>query len=451
MSEDRLMGQQLDEYRLEKLLGQGGMARVYRGLDVGLKRYAAIKIIDTPFQRDEAYLRRFEVEAQAIAQLDHPNIVSLYRYGHAQDVLYMAMKYVEGADLQAVLSGYEQNGELMPWKEALRVLREIASALDYAHSKGVIHRDIKPSNIMLDEQGRAYLTDFGLVLLTAQGTQGQIFGTPQYIAPEQAISSAGAVPQTDFYAIGVILYRMVTGTLPFDHDDMLEIAMLHMTEEPPPPSQHCPEISYALESVILKSLAKEPKDRYSDGAALIAALEAIGAEVPPLAMAPALSIMDRVALDMDLPPPPISPSEPLSSTTTAAAISSKISSFSPKLVWIGVIVLLLLLLAGALSLFGDGDDDVGETAVSVPTKPVDDAEETVAENNPMPLPQKTNTPVHSPTAEPEADTVITTPEVETTSTISPTPSSTAMPAVSPIPAQTNTPVYLYLPIIIKEP
>lgn len=380
MSEDRLIGQQLDEYRLEKLLGQGGMARVYRGLDVGLKRYAAVKIIDTPFRQDEEYLRRFQVEAQAIAQLDHPNIVSVYRYGRAENVLYMAMKYVEGADLNAVLSGYEKNGELMPWEDVLRILREIASALDYAHSKGVIHRDIKPSNIMLDGSGRAYLTDFGLVLLTAQGTQGQIFGTPQYIAPEQAISSAGAIPQSDFYAIGVILYRMVTGTLPFDHEDMLEIAMLHMTAEPPPPSQHRPEIGHALEQIILKTLAKEPRDRYPDGAALMAALEAVGQELPPPAIMPTLSIMDRVALDMEyLPPPPVSPgiapaSSPMDVSTAETvlppppAITQNKSSFSPKMMTIGGIVLLLFLVAGAMAMFGGGDEgDEMETAVYTPS------------------------------------------------------------------------------------
>lgn len=388
MSDDQLIGQQLNEYRLEKLLGQGGMARVYRGLDVGLKRYAAIKVIDTPFQRDEEYLRRFEVEAQAIAQLDHPNIVSLYRYGQAEDVLYMAMKYVEGADLHAILSGYEDSGDFMPWEEVLRVMREVSSALDYAHNKGVVHRDIKPSNIMIDEQGRAYLTDFGLALLTAQGTQGQIFGTPQYIAPEQAISSAGAVPQSDFYAIGVILYRMMTGVLPFDHDDLLEIAMLHMTEPPTPPRAHRPDITPDVEAVILKCLAKEPEARYVNGAEFVAALEQVGNKVVAPMSVPALSIMERVALDMErLPPPP-----PLTDGSNAAIAPQSIPTpppvpspervvvepeptelptdtglpVSPKLLGIGGILLLLLLLGGGyfLSGRGDGDDDDSDTAVA---------------------------------------------------------------------------------------
>jgi len=486
MSEDRLIGQQLDEYQIEKLLGQGGMAQVYRGLDVGLKRYAAIKIIDTPFRRDEEYLRRFAVEAQAIAQLDHPNIVSVYRYGQAQDVLYMAMKYVEGADLHVILSGYEKNGELMPWDDALRVLRDLTSALDYAHSKGVIHRDIKPSNIMLDGEGRTYLTDFGLVLLTAQGTQGQIFGTPQYIAPEQAISSAGAVPQSDLYAIGVILYRMVTGTLPFDHEDMLEIAMLHMTEEPPPPSQHRPEISYALENIILKSLAKEPRDRYPNGAALIAALEAIGQEIPPPAMAPALSILDRVALDREfLPPPPVSPPIPAAAShaetvpfppstpppTTAAATvptapAKEWSPVPPKIV-IGIVILLMLCLAaGGLALFSGGDDGENaevivmetavnptneptitstiETAVNPTIKPVNENSQVVVATA---IPEKTGYHVYLPAIASEADGIAANQETTITPAPLPTNTSTPLPTATPEPtATTPSPTAYHLTI-----
>jgi serine/threonine protein kinase len=205
---DPLIGKQLDEYILEKLLGQGGMARVYRGLDTGLQRYAAIKVIDTPHQRDESYIARFEREALAIAQLDHPHIVTVYRYGRVGQLLYLAMKYIEGADLQAILNGFEQDKEFMDFDDVTRLLREIGAAVDYAHSQGVIHRDIKPSNVMLDAHGQAYLTDFGLALLTEQGTQGEILGSPKYIAPEQAISSADAVNQSDVYALGVILYRM---------------------------------------------------------------------------------------------------------------------------------------------------------------------------------------------------------------------------------------------------
>ncbi|MCP4601634.1 MAG: serine/threonine protein kinase, partial [Proteobacteria bacterium] len=201
---DSLLEQQLDEYRLETLLGQGGMARVYRALDVRLNRYTAVKVIDTPFRADSDYILRFEREAQAIAQLEHPHIVSVYRYGEDDGLLYIAMQYIEGSDLGSVLDSYQQGLEFIEPKDAQRIIREVCLALDYAHSKGVVHRDIKPANIMLDEQGAVFLTDFGLALISEIGTRGEIFGSPHYISPEQAISSAGAVPQSDLYAVGII-------------------------------------------------------------------------------------------------------------------------------------------------------------------------------------------------------------------------------------------------------
>jgi serine/threonine protein kinase len=307
-----LLGRKLDEYRLEALLGKGGMAGVYRGLDVRLKRYVAIKVIDSPLRSDSEYIVRFEHEAQAFAQLEHPHIVGLYRYGEANGLLYMAMQYIDGADLGTVLANYREDQEFIEPEEASRIIREICLALDYVHSRGVIHRDIKPSNIMLDKQGRAILTDFGLALLTELGTRGEIFGSPHYIAPEQVVSSASVVPQSDLYAVGVILYEMLTGELPFDAENPLDIAMLHMTEPPRPPRELRPDISPEVEAVILKALAKEPEQRYQNGAelddALDRALQVIPAETPatPRATAPRLSVLERVAGELaDRPLPPI--------------------------------------------------------------------------------------------------------------------------------------------------
>jgi len=319
--EDSLLGRQLDEYRLDALLGHGGMARVYRGLDVRLKRYAAIKVIDAPFRADSDHVMRFEREAQAIAQLEHPRIVRLYRYGEAEGQLYMAMQYIEGADLGSVLASYREDGEFIESEEAARIVREVCLALDYAHGQGIIHRDVKSSNIMLDRQGRAILTDFGLALLTQLGTQGEIFGSPHYIAPEQAISSANAVPQSDLYAVGVVLYEMFTGQLPFDAQDPLDVAMLHMTESPRPPRELRPEISPELEAAILKALAKEPEERYQSGAeladALDRALRATPVEAPSVSgvTASRLTIPDRVAVksvDRSLPPIPAAVATPAS-------------------------------------------------------------------------------------------------------------------------------------------
>ncbi len=268
-----LTGQQLDEYQLDTLVGRGGMAHVYLGQDVRLKRKVAVKVIDTPFRADSNYMQRFEREAQAIAQLDHPNIVRLYRYGEVHGVLYMAMQYIEGVDLGEHIAAYRDKGEFVPLAEIKRIVRDVCGALDYAHNKGVIHRDVKPANVVIAENGNAILTDFGLALLTEEGTRGEVFGTPYYIAPEQAISSASVVPQSDLYAVGVMLYEMLTGELPFAASDPMDVAMQHMSEPPRPPRELRSEISPELEVVVLKVLAKEPEDRYPTGAALASALE----------------------------------------------------------------------------------------------------------------------------------------------------------------------------------
>lgn len=306
MNEDPFLNKQLDEYLLEKLLGQGGMAAVYRALDVRLKRYTAVKIILNSYQADADYKKRFEREAQAIAQLDHPHIVRIYRYGEAEGVLYMAMQFVEGRDLQSTLNKYEAEGEYMNLADVRRLLGEICEGLDYAHEQGVIHRDIKPANIMLDRRERVIVTDFGLALLTQAGTLGEVFGTPQYMAPEQAMSSASVVPQSDLYAVGIMLYRMLTGTVPFDGSDPLDIAMRHMTDEPRSPRELRPDISASLEAVVLKAIAKDPKARYETGAALVAAFdEAIQHSAVPILDPPSMTILERVNLDFDtLPPPP---------------------------------------------------------------------------------------------------------------------------------------------------
>jgi serine/threonine protein kinase len=279
MTQDYLIGVQLDEYRLEKLLGKGGMARVYRGLDTNLNRPVAIKVMDLPHYNEDEYIRRFKREAQAIACLDHPHIVRLYRFGEVtvnsigDNLLYMVMQFIQGADLDYVLKSYRADGKFIRAQDARRIIREVCSALDYAHSGGVIHRDIKPSNIMLDSHGHAVLTDFGLALVAAVGTKGEIFGTPQYIAPEQIESSARAVPQSDLYSVGIILYEMFTGVLPFRAKESWEVVMMRLNQPVPPPRMIRPKISAKLEAVILKALERRPENRFQTGLALADALD----------------------------------------------------------------------------------------------------------------------------------------------------------------------------------
>lgn len=269
---DPLIGQQLGDYVVEALLGQGGMARVYRAVDPNLHRTVAIKVIAPGAAADPEYTRRFKREAQAVAKLNHPNIVALYQFGLANGVYFMAMAFIDGVDLDWLINDYAHDHQGMGYDGMLHIVSQIASALDYAHGQGVIHRDIKPGNIMLNRQGRAFLTDFGLVRDLAVPTFGEIFGSPKYMSPEQAINSAMVVPQSDLYSLGVVMYELVTGRVPFTAPHPNETAMLHVEALPPAPRHFNPAIPGAVEAVILRLLEKRPEDRYQTGAELVRAL-----------------------------------------------------------------------------------------------------------------------------------------------------------------------------------
>ncbi|GAB4571747.1 MAG: hypothetical protein Kow0077_09270 [Anaerolineae bacterium] len=274
---DPLIGTMLGDYQIVAHLGQGGMARIYKGYDPKLQRYAAVKVFHTdavPDDLQEEYEIRFIREARAIARLQHPNIVGVYQFDQMDGLHFMAMQLIPGQDLRQVLVGYYQRGEVMPDRAILNLIRDIASALDYAHAQGVVHRDVKPSNIMVTPEGTAILTDFGLALSMPEGTVGRTFGSAHYIAPEQAISSAQAVPQSDLYSLGVVLFEMATGRVPFDDPSTMSVALMHLNDPPPLPSSVNPAINPGVEQVILKLLRKDPADRYPTGAAVIEALEA---------------------------------------------------------------------------------------------------------------------------------------------------------------------------------
>lgn len=270
---DPLIGQQLANFRVERLLGQGGMATVYYGQDVKLQRPVAIKVIDKRYRNDAAHAKRFVNEARMMAKWRHDNIIQIYYADDAQGFSYYVMEYVDGQDLSSVMSLYAQDNELMPIADVLRIGNSVARALDYAHNQGVVHRDIKPSNILIAKDGRVLLGDFGMALEVRDGSMGSIFGTPHYISPEQARRSADAVPQSDLYSLGVILYEALTGIPPFDDPSPASIALQHISEAPPPPRSVNPEISLAVEAVLLKALEKNPKNRFQSGAKLMAALD----------------------------------------------------------------------------------------------------------------------------------------------------------------------------------
>ena len=243
MAKDPLIGRQLANYRVDRLIGRGGMAQVYYGWDVKLERPVAIKLIDVRYRDDPAYAERFVREARSVAKWRHENIVQIY-YADDQDGLYyFAMEFIEGLSLRELLSQYAIEGELMPHDDVLRIGRAIAGALDYAHQRDVIHRDVKPANVMVAGDGRVILTDFGLAMDVQQGSLGEVFGSSHYVAPEQARRSADAVSQSDLYALGVVLYEVLTGVVPFDDPSPTSVAVQHLTQPVCPRQIMAPDIA----------------------------------------------------------------------------------------------------------------------------------------------------------------------------------------------------------------
>jgi eukaryotic-like serine/threonine-protein kinase len=268
--------QTFGRYQVIEPLGAGGMAQVFKGYDPVLDREVAIKVISHS-QYDVAFTERFRREARAIAALRHPNIIQVYDYGEHDGSHYMVMELVYGSDLgRRLVSLHAQHKRMSP-PEIQPILDQVAAGLDYAHSRRIIHRDVKPSNILLGDDGTAVLTDFGLVLRFDPGvepTLGQSFGTPEYIAPEQVVDGALATPRSDVYSLGVVLYLLITGSLPFQADSPLKTALKHVNDAPPQPRQVNSAVSPAVEAVILKALAKKPEERYASAGELARALRA---------------------------------------------------------------------------------------------------------------------------------------------------------------------------------
>ncbi|MBM3272503.1 hypothetical protein FJY94_04475 [Candidatus Kaiserbacteria bacterium] len=269
-------GSTLGPYRILEQIGLGGMATVYKAYQPGMDRLVALKVLPQHYARDPRFVKRFEQEARVIAKLEHRNIVPVYDFGEQDGTAYLAMRYLQAGTVKEILS----HGPL-PLPDAAKLLSDIASALDYAHSQGIIHRDVKPSNVLVDKQGNAYLTDFGIAKViesTLEMTGSAALGTPAYMAPEQTLGKA-VTPQSDVYSLGVMLYEMVTGKPPFEADTPMAIALMHVHEPLPLPRKVKTDLSEAVELVILKALAKDPKDRFASASELARTFAAtIGAE-----------------------------------------------------------------------------------------------------------------------------------------------------------------------------
>jgi len=252
-------GLTLGRYELRRRIAQGGMAEVYLGYDRRVRRQVAVKVL---YGRDEAFVRRFEREASAVGTLSHDHILPLYDFGEQRPWYYLVMPYIEGGNLR----DYLLKRKRLTLEEAGSFIEQVASALQYAHDHGVVHRDVKPSNILLRPDGYAYLVDFGLAkaMMGAESltTEGAMVGTPEYMAPEQ--SNGLNDYRSDIYSLGIILYQMLTGRVPFIADSPVAILLKHIQATPIPPRELNSEIPHGVEAVILKAIAKDPSERYQE-------------------------------------------------------------------------------------------------------------------------------------------------------------------------------------------
>ena len=286
-----MVGQQIEHYEIVEVIGGGGMGTVYRAYDINLARPVAIKIMHQQFANRPEFQQRFQQEAQAAARLNHPSIVAVYHFGRQPDLLYIVMTYVQGLSLGAYLKQLAQRNQVVKLNETLTLLAQVADALGYAHRQGVVHRDVKPDNIIItrldrpdrpDEPPlRAVMTDFGLAKLLEGGIEtqsGSFMGTLPYMSPEQVMAKP-LDGRSDIYSLGVILYQLATGQLPFDIKTPTDAVMKHLHEIPPQPEAIQPALPTSISQIILKALAKKPEDRYQTGGDLARALRQAAQEM----------------------------------------------------------------------------------------------------------------------------------------------------------------------------
>jgi serine/threonine protein kinase len=255
-----LEGRMLGQYKVEKLIGKGGMATVYLGRQPSVGRTVAIKVLPTHFMHEETFIKRFQREVRAIARMQHPHILPVHDYGEEGGTPYIVMAYIDGGSLAQRI---QEEGPL-PLDETVRLLEQIADGLDYAHDQGVVHRDFKPSNILIDKRGNAYLADFGIAKVsqeTAQLTGSGIVGTPSYMAPEM-FQSGLVTPAIDIYALGVTLYQMLSGEVPYSGSTPVQLMYAHLNEPIPDIRKIREDASDAIQSVIEGAMAKEPAERF---------------------------------------------------------------------------------------------------------------------------------------------------------------------------------------------
>lgn len=268
---DELIGKIISGYEIIRHIGEGGMATVYLATQQSMNRQVAIKVLPKHFIKDDTYMERFKREVDIVSKLEHRNIIPVYDYGEYEGQPFIVMRYMPAGSLDDVLRDGPLNTDLI-----YKIVNQIAPALDYAHSKGVLHRDLKPSNVLMDDDGGAFLTDFGIARVVGDKnpgltTQG-VVGTPSYMSPEQA-QGKDLDGRSDLYSLGVMLFEMATGRRPFENETPYSIAVMQVTQQPPMPRKLNPTISTALEVVILKTMKKSRDDRYHNSVALAESLK----------------------------------------------------------------------------------------------------------------------------------------------------------------------------------
>lgn len=314
-----LRGRRIAEYLLQDEIGRGGMAVVYRAEDLRLGRTVAVKLLAPELARNDTFRQRFAHESRVAAAIDHPHIVPVFEAGETEGLLYIAMMYVRGRDLAALL---DRDGPL-PLETACRIGLQVASALDAAHAHDLVHRDVKPGNILIaegtdsDRPEHAYLTDFGLtkksLSLTGFTSVGQFVGTLDYVAPEQ-ISGRPVDGRCDVYSLACVLFEMLTGSPPFRRDDDMALLWAHQYDPPPAVTEQRPDLPSAVDAVFAQALAKAPENRYETCRTFVAAVRTAGRQQPP-------------------EPPPDTPHPPTQLDASADQVSRRSAAPPPPPAW----------------------------------------------------------------------------------------------------------------------